>query len=116
VISSVFEFEWKVESVVDSSVEVFISTSDDDVEVPMEVTSFVDISVDVEDSVEVEILSKTVGKILECSDIMEWLLVNVDVLCRVVEISADVDENSSSTTSEVLVITLLALLNVDVII
>lgn len=101
-----------------------ISASDGDAEVSTDVTSVVGISVDVEDSIELEILSKTVGKIVDSSDSMIGLVVNVDELCGVVDISDKVDvlislstvgENPSSSTSEVVVMKLLALVDVDVI-
>jgi hypothetical protein len=113
-----------VESVVDSLVEVSISASDGDVKVSMEVTGVVGISVGSKDSIELEMLSKMVGKIVDFSVSMIELVVNVDELCGAVDISGKIDvlislssveESSSSSTSEVVVMKLLALVDVEVI-
>ncbi len=113
-----------MESVVDSLVEVSISASDGDVKVSMEVTGVVGISVGSKDSIELEMLSKMVGKIVDFSVSMIELVVNVDELCGAVDISGKIDvlislssveESSSSSTSEVVVMKLLALVDVEVI-
>jgi hypothetical protein len=119
-----------MEPVVDSLVEVSICRGDDDVDVSMKVTTVaskrvVGISTDVKDSIELEILSKAVGKIVDSSDSIPELVVNVDELCGVIDISgkidvfnslSSVDENISSTLSEVLVMTLLALVDVNIVV
>jgi hypothetical protein len=119
-----------MEPVVDILVEVSICRGDDDVDVSMKVTTVaskrvVGISTDVKDSIELVIDLKTVGEIVDSSDSTVGLVMNVDILYSVVEISgkidvlislSSVDDNSSSNTSEVVVITLRELVNVDVIV
>jgi hypothetical protein len=91
----------------------------------MEVTNLVGISADVEDSIVLEIVSKTVCEIVDSAGIVRGLLVNVDVLCSVVGISViievfislpSVEDNMSLTTSEVLVMILLALVELDIVV
>jgi len=100
-----------------------ISASDDDVEVSMEVTSVVGIFADVEDLIELEILSKSVSEIVDSSDTAIGLVKNVDIVCGLVVISrkfvvcfslSSVDDNLSSNSSEVVVITLISVVDVDV--
>jgi len=114
-----------LEPLVDSLVEVSISASGDDVEVSIEVTNVVGIPTDVEDLMELEIVSKKVDEIVDPSNIMIGLLVNVAELCAVVDISekidvlislSSVDENMSSTLSEVLVMALLGLVDIDIVV
>ncbi len=85
----------------------------------------VGISTDVKDSIELVIDSKTVGEIVDSSDSAVGLVMNLDILYGVVAISgkidvlislSSVDDNKSSNTSEVVVITLRELVNVDVIV
>jgi hypothetical protein len=85
----------------------------------------VGISADVEDLMKFVVVSKTVGEIVDSSDCTIGLVMYVDVLCSVVGISgkidvfislSSVDDNRSSNISEVVVITLIALVNVDVIV
>ncbi len=98
-----------MELLVDSLVEVSISASGDDVE----------------DLMELETVSKKVDEIVDPSNIMIGLLVNVAELCAVVDFSgkidvlislSSVDENMSSTLSEVLVMALLGLVDIDIVV
>jgi hypothetical protein len=100
-----------------------ISASDDDVEVSMEVTSVVGIFADVEDLIELEIISKSVSEIVGSSDTAIGLVKNVDIVCGLVVISrkfvvcfslSSVDDNLSSNSSKVVVITLISVVDVDV--
>jgi hypothetical protein len=84
----------------------------------------VGISADVEDFVELDIVSITVGEIVDLSDKNIGLLINVDILSSLVVLSGNidvlasfssVDDSLSSNTSEVVVMKLLALVDVDVI-
>jgi hypothetical protein len=118
-----------VEPAVDTLVEISISARDDDVNVSMEVTSVewvavVDFSVDVEDLIKLVIVSNTVGEIVDSLDCAIEFVMNVDTVGSTVEISGEVDvfisfssvdDNMSWNTSEVLVMTLIELVNVDVI-
>jgi len=118
-----------VEPAVDTLVEISISARDDDVNVSMEVTSVewvavVDFSVDVEDWIKLEIVSDTVGEIVDSLDCTIEFVMNVDTSGSTVEISGEVDvfisfssvdNNMSWNTSEVLVMTLIELVDVDVI-
>jgi len=99
-------------------------------EVSIEVTNVasirvVGISVVAIDLIEFEILWKTVGNIVDSSASIIELVVNVDEVCGVVDISgkidvlmslSSVDENISSTSMEVLEMTLLALVDVAIVV
>jgi hypothetical protein len=96
----------------------------------MEVTSVVSlravfISADVEDLIELEIVSNRVGEIVDSSDCAIELIMNVDTLGSAVDISGEVDlvisfssvdDNMSVNTSEVVVMTFIELVDVDVIV
>jgi len=84
--------------------------------------SAVGISTDVEDFVELDIVSITVGEIVDLSDSTTGLLINVDVFWGAVVLSenidvlasfSSVDDSLSWNTSEVVVMTLIALVDVD---
>jgi hypothetical protein len=116
-------------SIVDILIVASISVFDDDETPSIEVTrvaslAVVGISADVENLIELEIVSNTVGEIVRSSDCAIELVMNVDSLGSIVEISgkvdvvisfSSVDNNMSWETSEVLVMTLIELVDVDVI-
>jgi len=110
-------------SVVDSLVELLISGTNDGVVVSMVFISVVslltvDISADVEDSVELDIVFKAVGEPVDSSDSMVRILMNVDISGDpdVFTSFSSVDDSLLSNNSEVVVMTLIALVDVDIIV
>jgi hypothetical protein len=106
-----------------------ISGSDDGVKLAIEVRSVawpavVGISVDVEVSLELETVSETVCEIVDSLDCVIEVVMNVNSLGSGVEVSgkvdilislSSVDDNMSLNTSEVVVMTLIELVDGDVI-
>jgi hypothetical protein len=115
---------------VDIFIEVPISVGNEDAKVSIEVTSVVslgslDICTTVAGLIELIIVSETICDIVDSSDCAIELLMNVDSLGSVVEISGEVDlvisfssvdVNTFSIASEVVVMALIELVDVDVIV
>jgi hypothetical protein len=106
-----------VEPVVDSLVEASIEVKS---VVSLRV---VGISADADDLMEFELVSRTVNEAVDSSNKMEGLLIDVDSLCRVVKVSGKIvvvislpnsDDDLSSNSSEVVVMALISLLDVDI--
>jgi len=85
----------------------------------------VGISADVEDLIVLEMFSKTASEAVDSSHTIEGVVINVDSLCRVVKVSGkivviislpNVDVNLSSNFSEVVVMALISLVDVDIIV